>query len=149
MRPPAPGHAQLLAALGAAVVVVDLTVGPLILQGTELAVDAVFQGVVLVIFLGALGNIAAEGTVVAQDQQRQTQPGEQAEAGEQREQQQHDGGHAQKLVQAIGAVAADHKLTEFFFHKSCILLFWNQSGKRDVPAVILHFLGYQPTMMKF
>ena len=52
----------------------------------ELAVDAVLQGVVLVIFLGALGNIAAEGTVVAQDQQSQTQPGEQAEAGEQREQ---------------------------------------------------------------
>ena len=69
-----------------------------------------------------------------------------AEAGEQRDQQQHDGRDAQKLVQAIGTVAADHKLTEFFSHNSCILCFGIKAG---VPAVILQFLGYQSTMMKF
>ena len=53
---------------------------------------------------------------------------------------------AQKLVQAIGTVAADHKLTEFFSHNSCILCFGIKAG---APAVILQFLGYQSTMMKF
>ena len=142
----ATGHTQLLAALGAAVVVVELAVGPLILQTAELTVYAVLQGIVLVVLLRALGNVAAERAVVAQHQQHQTQPCEQAEAGEQRDQQQHDGRDAQKLVQAIGTVAADHKLTEFFSHNSCILCFGIKAG---APAVILQFLGYQSTMMKF
>ena len=142
----ATGHTQLLTALGAAVVVVELAVGPLILQTAELTVYAVLQGIVLVVLLRALGNVAAERAVVAQHQQHQTQPCEQAEAGEQRDQQQHDGRDAQKLVQAIGTVAADHKLTEFFSHNSCILCFGIKAG---APAVILQFLGYQSTMMKF
>ncbi len=68
---PAPGHAQLLAALGAAVVVVELAVGPLILQAAELTVYAVLQGIVLVVLLRALGNVAAERSVIAEHQQYQ------------------------------------------------------------------------------
>ena len=112
----APGHPELLAALGAAVVVVELAVGPLIFQTTELAVHPILQGVVAVVLLRALGDVAAQGSVIAEDQQHQTQPGEQADAGEQGDEQHHDGGDAQSLIQPIGAVAADHELTEFFSH---------------------------------
>lgn len=46
---PAPGNAQLLAALGAAVIVVESAVVPLVLQAAELIADAVLHGVVFII----------------------------------------------------------------------------------------------------
>ena len=66
---PAPGHPQLLAALGAAVVVVELAVVPLVTQAAEFAADAVLHGVVSIVLLGALGDVAAEHPVVAEAQQ--------------------------------------------------------------------------------
>ena len=66
---PAPGNAQLLAALGAAVIVVESAVVPLVLQAAELIADAVLHGVVFIIFFGALGDVAAEHPVVAEAQQ--------------------------------------------------------------------------------
>ena len=116
MRPRPRGTRSFWRHFGAAVVVVELAVGPLIFQTAELALHPIFQGVVAVVLLRALGDIAAQGSVIAEDQQHQTQPGEQADAGEQGDEQHHDGGDAQSLIQPIGAVAADHKLTEFFSH---------------------------------
>ena len=78
-----PGHAQLLTALGAAVVVVQLAVGPLLLQAAELVIEPVLQAVKTVVLLGALGDVAAQAAVVAQDQQCRAQPCEQGNAGEQ------------------------------------------------------------------
>ena len=56
--------------------------------------------------LGALGDIAAQGSVIAEDQQHQTQPGEQADAGEQGDEQHHDGGDGSvfKLVTCLSAL---------------------------------------------
>ena len=65
-----PGHPQLLAALGAAVVVVQFAVGPLLLQAAELVIEPVLPAVIAVVLLGALGDITAQAAVVAQDQQR-------------------------------------------------------------------------------
>ena len=65
-----PGHPQLLAALRAAVVVVQLAVGPLLLQAAELIIEPILQAVKAVVLLGALGDIAAQAAVVAQNQQR-------------------------------------------------------------------------------
>ena len=117
----AAGHAQLLAALGAAVVVIDLAVGPLLLPALELVVHPVLQGVELVVLLGALGDVPAEGAVVAEDQQGRAQIGEQADPADDGDEEQHQRGNAQELVQAIGAIAADHKLTKFLSHRFPVL----------------------------
>ena len=115
------GHAQLLAALGAAVVVIDLAVGPLLFPAFELVVHPVLQGVELVVLLGALGDVPAEGAVVAEDQQGRAQIGEQADPADDGDEEQHQRGNAQELVQAIGAIAADHKLTKFLSHRFPVL----------------------------
>ena len=117
----AAGHAQLLAALGAAVVVIDLAVGPLLLPALELVVHPILQGVELVVLLGALGDVPAEGAVVAEDQQGRAQIGEQADPADDGDEEQHQRGNAQELVQAIGAIAADHKLTKFLSHRFPVL----------------------------
>ena len=151
--PASPGHAQLLAALGAAVVVVQLAVGPLLLQAAEPIAEPILQAVKAVVLLGALGDVAAQAAVVAQNQQCRAQPCEQGNAGKQRHQQHHDGTHAQKLVQAIGAVAPDHELTEFFSHRFSHPLLWGfthgNAGQQRRPAEYFVPLEYQPTMIKF
>ena len=114
---PAPGHPQLLAALGAAVVVVELAVVPLVAQAAEFAADAVLHGVVSIVLLGALGDVAAEHPVVAEAQQHHADIQQQRKPGEDIGQHQHKGCDVQKLVQAVGAVAADHELADLFFHK--------------------------------
>ena len=77
---------------------VQLAVGPLLFQAAELVIEPILQAVKAIVLLGALGDVAAQAAVVAQDQQRCAQPCEQGNAGEQRYQQHHDGAHAQKLV---------------------------------------------------
>ena len=124
-------------ALGAAVVVVDLAVGPLFFPAAELVVHSVLEGVELVVFLGPLGDVAAEGAVVAEQQQRSAQPGEQGDAADDRDQEQHQRCHAQKLVQAVRAVAADHKAAKFLSHSLTVLCAQKSSQKRTAEAVLL------------
>ena len=148
----AAGHAQLLAALGAAVVVVQLAVGPLLLQVAELVIEPVLQAVKAVVLLGALGDVPAEGAVVAEDQQGRAQIGEQADPTDDGDEEQHQRGNAQELVQAIGAIAPDHELTELFSHRFSHPLLWGfthgNAGQQRRPAEYFVLLGYQPTMIK-
>ena len=55
----------------------------LLLQVAELVIEPVLQAVKAIVLLGALGDVAAQATVVAQDQQCRAQPCEQGNAGEQ------------------------------------------------------------------
>ena len=129
---PAAGHPQFLVALGAAVVVVDLPVGPLLLPAAELAAHTILEGVELVVLLRPLGDVAAEGAVVAEHQQSHTQPCEQADPADDGDQQQHQRSDAQELVQAVGAIAADHEAAKFFSH-SLTVLFPQDIFKRGRP----------------
>ena len=106
-------HPQLLVAVGAAVVAVELALCPagLVLGHPLLHLGA--QVVILGVFLASGGNVPTEHPEIHRHKQGHGQPAEQPKP-EHTQNHQHQGGNGHGLVQTVVAVPAHHKALKTF-----------------------------------
>lgn len=109
------GHAQLLAALGAAVVVVVLALLEAHLIFAEPRCDAALVGEVFEVFLVPPAGVAAQNAEIAVDERRQPQPIQyrrQPRADDDEDQR----ADAEKTAELVKPIAAGHKALKPAFH---------------------------------